>query len=210
MPDKEAGAGSDPIDRFTRIYRSAFAGVLAYALRRVPDRQEAFDIVAETFAITWRRLDSVPQGPQETAWVYGVARRVVANASRTRQRRARLQDRLQAAEGPGPGAESGNPLTVMGGAAASDDERVQTVLAALDRLPPRHREVLRLAAWEDLTHAQIGEVLGCSANAVAIRLHRARRALHDAFALERARQSRLDRPVSFTFAPDHPESGGRR
>ena len=45
---------------------------------------------------------------------------------------------------------------------------------AIDRLLPGDREALRLVEWDGLSHAQAAQVLGCSANAVAARLHRAR------------------------------------
>lgn len=48
-------------------------------------------------------------------------------------------------------------------------------MEALARLRPDDQELLRLIAWDDLTHAEAAAVLGISANAVAIRLHRARR-----------------------------------
>ena len=47
-------------------------------------------------------------------------------------------------------------------------------------LSPRDREVLRLAAWEGLDPREMGLALGCSSNAAAIRLHRARRRLEEA------------------------------
>lgn len=50
----------------------------------------------------------------------------------------------------------------------------EPALDALARLSASDQEVLRLVAWEELTHAQIADVLGISVNAVAIRLHRAR------------------------------------
>ncbi len=46
--------------------------------------------------------------------------------------------------------------------------------AALDELGDVDREILRLAAWEDLPHAQIAEVLDLTVSAVSVRLHRAR------------------------------------
>lgn len=48
---------------------------------------------------------------------------------------------------------------------------------ALRALPEQDRELLTLAAWEGLGHGQIAVVLGCSRNAVRIRLHRARQKL---------------------------------
>jgi len=54
-----------------------------------------------------------------------------------------------------------------------DDESAR-VAAALRRLPEDQREVLTLRAWEGLDYGQIATVLGCSRNAVRIRVHRAR------------------------------------
>jgi RNA polymerase sigma-70 factor (ECF subfamily) len=51
------------------------------------------------------------------------------------------------------------------------DPDLQRALAALRR---EDRELLRLWAWEDLTPGEIAAVLGVTANAVSIRLHRAK------------------------------------
>ena len=48
---------------------------------------------------------------------------------------------------------------------------------AMERLRPVDREVLQLVMWEVLTHAEAAQVLGCSTNAVAVRLHKARKRL---------------------------------
>ncbi|NNF11364.1 MAG: sigma-70 family RNA polymerase sigma factor, partial [Acidimicrobiia bacterium] len=49
----------------------------------------------------------------------------------------------------------------------------QAALDALSRLKPIDQELLRLRIWEDLSHAEIGEVLGISSHAVTMRLKRA-------------------------------------
>jgi RNA polymerase sigma-70 factor (ECF subfamily) len=51
---------------------------------------------------------------------------------------------------------------------------LDAVVEALARLKPRDRELLQLAAWEELPHADIAETLGCSVAAVDQRLHRAK------------------------------------
>ena len=51
--------------------------------------------------------------------------------------------------------------------------------AALADLDPTALEIVRLAYWDGLNHAEIGAVLGLSTNAVAVRLHRARAGLRD-------------------------------
>ena len=53
----------------------------------------------------------------------------------------------------------------------------QSILQALHGLKEADQELLRLVAWEAMPHNQIAQVLGCSENAVAIRLHRARQRL---------------------------------
>ena len=60
----------------------------------------------------------------------------------------------------------------------------EVVLAAMAELRPKDREILLLAAWEGLSHAEIGTVIGCSENASAIRLHRARQRLSEVSAKE--------------------------
>jgi RNA polymerase sigma-70 factor (ECF subfamily) len=130
--------------------------VLAYALRRT-DAEMAEDVVAETFVIAWRRLGDMPDPP--LPWLLGVARRVLANLRRGQRRRFALLDRLRREPPLMAHAESG-----QGG----------EVFAALAALPERDREALLLHAWEGLDHAGAGTVLGCSAAAFAVRLHRAR------------------------------------
>jgi RNA polymerase sigma-70 factor, ECF subfamily len=53
------------------------------------------------------------------------------------------------------------------------------VLEALAALSEAEREVLMLAAWEELSSSEAARVLGCSATAYRIRLHRARKRLRE-------------------------------
>ena len=70
-------------------------------------------------------------------------------------------------------AESADPV------ALATDERAALLRTALGALRETDREILMLVAWEELSHAEIAQVLGISANAVAIRTHRARKRLSD-------------------------------
>jgi len=150
-----------PEARFHALFARHYPAVFGYALRRV-GRDEAGDATAEVFTVAWRRIERVPAEPETLPWLYGVARRVLANQERAARRRLRLEARAAAS----PGAADEAP-----GTARVDVE------AALLRLGPADREVLRLAAWEELQPAEIAAVLGCSANAAAVRLHRARQRL---------------------------------
>ena len=121
--------------------------------------------MAETYIVAWRRWADLPSDAgEQRLWLFGVAYRVIANQRRATGRRLQLTDRLKAALLP-PSPPS---------SALTD------VIDAMATLPDGDQEVLRLAAWEGLSHAEIGLVLEVTPNAAAIRLHRARKKLEDA------------------------------
>lgn len=72
--------------RFGAVYEQARRPLLAYALRRTGSPEDAADVVAETFAIAWRRLDAIPDGEASRLWLYAACRRVIANHGRLRGR----------------------------------------------------------------------------------------------------------------------------
>jgi DNA-directed RNA polymerase specialized sigma24 family protein len=75
-------------DEFERMFRTRHDAVRAYALRRTAV-DDANDIVAETFLVAWRRFDEAPRDFL-LAWLFGVARRVLANQRRASNRRDAL------------------------------------------------------------------------------------------------------------------------
>lgn len=85
-PVKETGWDPIPVRRFVEIYESAYEPILGYVLRRYPHPETAADVVAETFTIAWRRIEEVPKGDEARLWLYGVARRVLANHRRGERR----------------------------------------------------------------------------------------------------------------------------
>jgi RNA polymerase sigma-70 factor (ECF subfamily) len=147
-------------ERFRALYDENYPLILGYARRRVGE-VDAADVVSETFLVAWRRLEDAPSGDNMRLWLYGVARRVLANTERARRRRARLAQRAQTALG-----QSADPGQIA---------HHRLAAATFARLRPDEQELLALVAWEGLGAAEIAAVLGCSANAVRIRLHRARR-----------------------------------
>lgn len=151
---------------FDGLYGRHHRAVLAFALRRTRTAADAEDAASETFIIAWRRLETAP--PEPLPWLYGIARRVLANQRRGMGRVERLRARLRAQplefEMPPPSADPGDPF----------DPDDSPAFAALARLRADDQELLRLVAWEELSHPHIALVLGISVNAVAIRVHRAR------------------------------------
>lgn len=164
------GAENDDRQRFEHLFTLSYQPLTAYARRRVADPADADDVVAETFAVAWRRLDQVQPDRSPLPWLYTIAANVIRNQRRSRGRRLRLVDKLEAQPSPGP---QNDPAE-----AAHHEVRV-----ALGTLSDGDQEVLRLAAWEGLPHAEIGFILDCSTNAVALRLSRARQRLQAALRL---------------------------
>ncbi len=178
--------------RFREIYAANQRPILGYFLRRT-DATTARDGAAETFLVAWRRIDEVPDDDRCLLWLYGVARKVLANQRRSRKRFAALGKKLNQV---GPAEDSSPEVVVL--RRAQDEE----MLAAVDRLRPEDQEILRLAVWEELPHAQIGEIVGTSPHAITQRLHRIGKQL--------ARD--LKRPTQTTgrrTAPRSSEGGGR-
>ena len=77
--------------RFEALYGDCHGPVFGYVLRRTDNAEDAADAIADTFLIAWRRLDDIPTGDQARLWLYGVARRVLANQRRGKRRRSTLQ-----------------------------------------------------------------------------------------------------------------------
>ncbi|HEY0530759.1 MAG TPA: sigma-70 family RNA polymerase sigma factor [Actinoplanes sp.] len=153
-----------PEEHFRRVYAGNFEAVLAYATRRVPQPADAADVVAETFLVAWRRHREIPPGDEARLWLYGVARRILANHHRGDARRERLRQRLLSFAEAAPGIDLPSRLAVR---------------QALAMLPEPDRELLMLTAWEGLEPREAATVLRIGPAAVRTRLSRARTRLRN-------------------------------
>ena len=157
---------NDRREEFRLLYEAHAARVLAYALRRVP-REEAFDVVADTFLVAWRRLGEIPQ--DAVPWLFSVARRVIANQRRSTRRKDALTTRVETSS-----------TGLLGQPDPADEVTTRvSIVAALDRIPDWDRQALMLVAWEHLDNRRAAAAMGCSRATFAVRLHRARRRLND-------------------------------
>jgi RNA polymerase sigma-70 factor (ECF subfamily) len=153
--------------RFEKVYAANHDRILGYVRRRTESSHDAADVIAETFLTAWRRLDDVPRGDEARLWLYGVARRVLSNHHRGQRRRSALAADL--------GAQLRVDLAAVHRSPGHQDSELPAIAATFGDLPEGDRELLALVAWEGLDHGEIATVLGCSRNAVRIRLYRARR-----------------------------------
>jgi RNA polymerase sigma-70 factor (ECF subfamily) len=154
---------ADHRSRFDLIWRSHRLEVLAYCVRRV-SAVDAEDACAETFLVAWRRIDAVPAPPDTRLWLYGTARRVLANQWRSVSRRSRLDEKLRSI-GMSPVPDH----AVLVVQRAEDRE----VLEAVRALAAKDREIVLLDAWEELSREEIASTMGMTRAAVDQRIHRA-------------------------------------
>jgi RNA polymerase sigma-70 factor (ECF subfamily) len=159
-----SGSGEEERARFERLVREELLDPLRRYLARRTDAATADDVLAETLLVCWRRRADVPE--HALPWAYGVARHCLANAERGARRQGRVAARLAVVDPP---REASEP------AGARDD----ALHDALARLRPDEADLVRLWAWEQLTPAEIADVLDVTPNAVSIRLHRARGRLRE-------------------------------
>ncbi|HKF82409.1 MAG TPA: RNA polymerase sigma factor [Solirubrobacterales bacterium] len=152
--------------RFEALFGSNYSRVFSFVLRRTQDRDLAEEIVAETFLIAWRRFEDLPS--EALPWLFGTARRVLANHVRYTERRSRHGSAV-----PLEYVELGDP-------SASTSDLIadrQAFVTAFAAIRAEDREVLALIAWDGLSSREAAETLGCSTAAFSLRLHRARRRL---------------------------------
>lgn len=148
--------------RFERVYVDHYDTVLRYCLRR-STREDALDATADTFAVAWRRRSDMPVG-RELPWLYGVARRVLANQRRSASRRESAVSHLRVL--PGGSFDEPEPQVIR-------NEETGNVVAALARLKADDQEIIRLAGWEELGREELAFAMECTPNAVTKRLNRA-------------------------------------
>jgi RNA polymerase sigma-70 factor, ECF subfamily len=147
-------------DRFARLVHEHSGAVANYLRRRLYPLTPADldDLVEETMVVVWRRLDRVP-ADAELPWMLGVARNVLRNARRSKNRRSAFESTLHASSSD-PSAEE----FVIADASVRD---------ALASLSDDDREILLLNAWDGLDTHALGAHFVISTNAAAVRLSRA-------------------------------------
>ena len=141
-----------------------------YARVLTGDVHRADDLVQDTLARAWEKRRLWQAGSDLRAWLFTIMHNVHVNQFSMRQREYALSS-LDADDGPAAGWE----IPVR--ATQSDRVELAEVLVQIGRLPAEQREVLMLAAVEELRYEEIGAVLNVPIGTVMSRLSRAREKL---------------------------------
>jgi RNA polymerase sigma-70 factor, ECF subfamily len=167
---------------FEELVRQYGPRLLRVARRMMPAEEDARDAVQDAFVAAFKSIGRFEAQSQLSTWLH----RILVNASlmrlRSRKRRPEedIEDHLPRFREDGHQVE---PSVAWGAVSEPADAMIERaelrdqVRAAIDMLPDNYRVVLLLRDIEELSTEEVAEMLGISANAVKIRLHRARQAL---------------------------------
>lgn len=156
---------------FTEIMRRHKGNVYRFIRRYVGDRDEAHDLLQETFVSAWAALSGFDVNKPLSAWL----RRIALNKCRDWSRRRKVREFFYTAR---PLETSARALSSP---AESDDRNQEEMLSALDAalssLPRALKEPLLLTVFEGLSHKEVAHLLHVSPKAIETRIYRARQIL---------------------------------
>ncbi len=139
-----------------------------FILRRVPDEQNAEDILQDVFLKIHLHIDTLRDEQRLESWIYQITRNAIADYYRVRRETNSLPEALLLSELP---AEDTLNDAVR--------ELIPCVRAMVDSLPDEYRQALLLTEYEGLTQKAMGERLGLSFSGAKSRVQRAREKLRD-------------------------------
>lgn len=154
--DKAAG-----MDMITRKYRDR---LFYHALYIVKDYEEAYDVVQEVFIKAIREKRFFNDDFRMKAWLFRVTSNLCFNIVRDRRRRSDILDSV-------PRKEHNDADQIE---KVFQGERRSEVLDAISEMTEDHKEILMLRYYDDLSYAEIAEVLQIKLGTVMSRLSRAR------------------------------------
>jgi len=160
-------------DSFEDLAMPLFDQLYNFAHWLTHDREEAEDLVQETYAKALRGFSSFQPGTNFRAWMYRILRNTFLT-SRTGLKAAAASVPLEAEEGPQVAVTPETPETIF-----LERANQQLVQEAIAELPPHFREILLLCEVEEMSYQEIAETLAIPQGTVMSRLSRARAALRE-------------------------------
>jgi len=162
-------AGNNPRTAMEMVIQKFREPLYFHARYIVKDHQEAYDLVQEVFIKAMREQRLFDDDFKIKAWLFRVTTNLCFNQVRNRKRRGVLLDTMMKPEALG--ADQFQHVF--------EGEQREEMLAALDSLSEDHREILVLRYYDDLSYAEIADVLQVKLGTVMSRLSRARMRLMD-------------------------------
>ena len=152
-------------DALRALYRAYSGELFGFAVNALGERGAAEELVQEVFTRAWRHADRYdPARASVRTWLYQIARHAIIDA----RRRASVR----------PGLPAHEPVDEPEGGASLEQAMLGwQVAAALERLTPEHRQMIRMAQFRGLTMREIAEHTGLPLGTVKSRTWYALRSL---------------------------------
>ena len=166
-------------EAFEHLVRAQGPRLLRVARRLLGIEEDARDAVQDAFVAAFKSIGSFESGSLLSTWLH----RIVVNAclmklrARRRKPEEDLERLLPVFKADGHQIESSVPWAESVQSRLERGELCSLVRKCVDQLPETYRTVLVLRELEELSTDEVASLLGTTANAVKIRLHRARQAL---------------------------------
>jgi RNA polymerase sigma-70 factor (ECF subfamily) len=167
--ESQGAPKSQRVDEFVRLLGQNQRRIFVFVMSMVPNLTDAEEIVQETNLLLWREFDSFQTGTNFAAW----ACRVAWNQTRAWRKR-KQRDRLEFSEAFLDAVAEEATLK-----ADQLEDRAQALAHCIEKLPERHRALLRTRYDEGRDIAAIGRQLGRSTDAVYRALSRIRLTLYE-------------------------------
>ncbi|SRR6266446_6045254 len=153
-----------------------------YLLRCLQDESDADDLAQETFTRVYQNRAKFDPGQKFSTWLYAIASNLVRDRYRWRARHPQVSldsgnEQTEAAWKDNLRARDPAPDQHL-----QSEEQAAAVRQAVAALPEELRQPLILAVYQELSQAEIGVILNCSAKAVETRIYRARQQLRESLA----------------------------
>jgi len=158
---------------FEELAMPLFDQMYNFAHWLTQNREEAEDLVQETYAKALRGFSAFQLGTNFRAWMYRILRNTFLT-SRTGLKVTMTMPLDPADDGPELAIEPETPETIL-----IDRSNTQLIQNAIDELPVHFREVILLCEIEDMSYQEISETLSVPIGTVMSRLSRARKVLRD-------------------------------
>jgi len=153
-------------EAFRQLYDLTHRKVYVYLYRLVHGKQTAEDILMETYTEVWRCAGKFKGNSRATTWIMGIARNLAMNELGKLRRHDNIDNFPNLSNGVMPDPE---PM-----------DRQRRLNEAMTKIPVKHREILDLVFFHEMTYQEVSEVLDIPVNTVKTRVFYAKETLKNA------------------------------
>lgn len=161
---KLVAKAKESLTAFSKLYEHYLPRIFSYVVNRVSDKKIAEDLTADTFMKAMKKIDKFEyRGYSFGSWLYRIAHNIICDYHKKNKNVFPLEKTEIVHE-------------VKNDYLLDKLDQNHKIRQVLNRLKEDYQQVLTLKFFEELTNPEIAEVLGCSTNALNVKLHRSQEA----------------------------------